>query len=96
VLKYVALCEAAAKGDVQADQFAQELSNSFTVLSLFDEGPDLVLYYKYLAFLLGDNDFEFQLNSTDNLAASQAEYAKAQLTQFQAWWKNWPGKDYSC
>nr|WP_238383158.1 dihydrodipicolinate synthase family protein [Rubripirellula obstinata] len=94
VLKYVALCEAAAAGDVQADHYARELSNSFTVLSRFDEGPDLVLYYKYLMFLLGDGDFEYQLNSSDALSPSQAVYAKNQLTQFQTWWKNWPGKDY--
>ncbi|MFK7737310.1 MAG: dihydrodipicolinate synthase family protein [Pirellulaceae bacterium] len=96
VLKYVALCEAAAKGDCQADHYARELSNAFTVLSRFDEGPDLVLYYKYLLFLLGDSDFEFQLNASDALAPSQAAYAKAQLTQFQTWWSNWRGKDYSC
>ncbi|MCC9643308.1 dihydrodipicolinate synthase family protein [Rhodopirellula sp. JC740] len=94
VLKYVELCEAAAAGDVQADQFAQELSNSLTVLSTFDEGPDLVLYYKYLLYLLGDADYEFQLNESDALTASQATYAEAQLARFQAWWKQWPGKSY--
>ncbi|SMP69694.1 4-hydroxy-tetrahydrodipicolinate synthase [Neorhodopirellula lusitana] len=96
VLKYVALCEAAAAGDCQADHYARELSNAFTVLSTFDEGPDLVLYYKYLLFLLGDADYEFQMNGSDSLAPSQAAFAKAQLEQFQTWWKNWPGTDYSC
>lgn len=96
VLKYVALCEAAAAGDGQADHYARELANALIVLSTFDEGPDLVLYYKYLLFLLGDTDFEFQLNASDSLTASQASFAKAQLSQFQTWWTNWPGKDHAC
>ena len=89
------LSVAAAGGDPEADRFAQELSNAFTVLSTFDEGPDLVLYYKYLLFLLGDSDYEYQINESDVLSPSQARYAKAQLEQFQAWWNRWPGKDYS-
>lgn len=96
VLKYVALCSAASRGDCEADQFAQQLSNAFTVLSKFDEGPDLVLYYKYLSFLLGDKDYEYQLNESDKLSASQARYAKQQLEQFQSWWQRWPGKSYEC
>ncbi|WP_087149701.1 dihydrodipicolinate synthase family protein [Mariniblastus fucicola] len=95
VLKYVALCVAASQGDPEADRFALELSNALTVLSKFDEGPDLVLYYKYLLFLLGDSDYEFQINKTDVLSPSQARYAKKQLEQFQAWWSRWPGKDFS-
>lgn len=94
VLKYVALCEAAVQGDTLADHYARELSNSFTVLSGFDEGPDLVLYYKYLMFLLGDADFEYQLNSSDSLTPSQAAYARKQLLQFQTWWNNWAGKNH--
>ena len=96
VLKYVELCEAAANGDCQADQFARELSNALTVLSTFDEGPDLVLYYKYLLYLLGDTDYEFQLNASDALSPSQARYVEKQLALFQTWWKNWSGKSYSC
>jgi 4-hydroxy-tetrahydrodipicolinate synthase len=95
VLKYVELCEAAADGDCQADQYACELSNALTVLSTFDEGPDLVLYYKYLLFLLGDADYEFQLNASDTLSPSQATFAERQLVQFQRWWKNWSGKSYT-
>lgn len=95
VLKFMDLSVAAAGGDPEADRFAQELSNAFTVLSTFDEGPDLVLYYKYLLFLLGDSDYEYQINESDVLSPSQARYAKAQLEQFQAWWNRWPGKDYS-
>ena len=64
------------------------------VLSTFDEGPDLVLYYKYLLTLLGDNDFEFHLNESDALTDSQRSYAQSQLSQFQAWWQDWPGRSF--
>ncbi len=94
VLKYVALCVAASQGDCRADAFARELSNAFTVLSRFDEGPDLVLYYKYLLYLLGDRDYEYQINPSDVLSSSQARYAKTQLNQFQTWWDGWEGKEY--
>ena len=68
VLKYVELCRQAAAGDPTADRYAQELSNALTVLSRFDEGPDLVLYYKYLLTLLGDSDYQLQINPTDELS----------------------------
>lgn len=93
VLKYVELCRQAAAGDPTADRYAQELSNALTVLSRFDEGPDLVLYYKYLLTLLGDSDYQLQINPTDELSPSQKQFAQTQLRQFQGWWKNWPGKD---
>ena len=95
VVKYVELCSAAAAGDCQADRFALELSNALMVLSRFDEGPDLVLYYKYLLFLLGETDYEYQLYASDELSGSQRAYAKTQLEQFQNWWSSWAGKDYS-
>ena len=62
------------------------------MLSTFDEGPDLVLYYKYLLFLLGDEDYSRNFNESDELSASQKEYARAQLELFQTWWETWPGK----
>ncbi len=96
VLHFVALSKAAARGDATADRYARELSNAMTVLSTFDEGPDLVLYYKRLLVLLGDGDFEHQINATDKLSASQEQFVKQQLEQFQAWWSNWDGKDYAC
>jgi dihydrodipicolinate synthase/N-acetylneuraminate lyase len=94
VLRYVELCAAAAEGDVKANRLALELSNALTVLSKFDEGPDLVLYYKYLLFLDGDADYEHQLNASDQLSGSQKMFARRQLDQFRAWWAAWPGKDY--
>ena len=95
VLKLVELCTLAAHGDVAADRFAKELSDALTVLSSFDEGPDLVLYYKYLLTLLNQAEYEVQLNPADALSASQKRYAEVQLTLFQRWWKNWDGREYA-
>ena len=53
VLHFIRLCKAAVGGDSQARRYASELDEAFTVLSAFDEGPDLVLYYKYLMVLEG-------------------------------------------
>ncbi|MDX1943941.1 MAG: dihydrodipicolinate synthase family protein [Pirellulaceae bacterium] len=94
VLQFVALCRLAAQGDVEARRYARELDDALAELSRFDEGPDLVLYYKYLLFLLGDRDFELHLHPTDALSPSQREFAQAQLTLFQKWWSRWPGKSY--
>lgn len=94
VLHLITLCEYAAVGDAEADRLARELSEALAVLSSFDEGPDLVLYYKYLLVLLGDSDFELNFYETDQLSASQRRYAETQLSLFQTWWSNWPGKSY--
>ncbi len=94
VLKLVELCALAAAGDVAADRWAKELSEALSVLSGFDEGPDLVLYYKYLLTLLGDDDYHLHLNPTDELSASQKRHAKVQLAQFQRWWETWPGREH--
>lgn len=95
VLLLVSLCKLAASGDVQAGRLASELSDAIAVLSRFDEGPDLVLYYKYLLVLLGDSDYELHFNESDELTPSQKLYAESQLTLFQSWWNRWPGKFYS-
>lgn len=94
VLKLLALCRLAAQGDAEAKRYAQELDEALIVLSTFDEGPDLVLYYKYLSFLLGDANYEHQLNPNDRLSPSQEHFAKQHLQLFQNWWRSWPGKDY--
>ncbi len=94
VLYLVALCQQAASGDVEASRLASELSDALAVLSKFDEGPDLVLYYKYLLVLLGDTDYELHFNESDELTESQRRYAEAQLTRFRNWWNRWPGKSY--
>lgn len=94
VLHLIALCRAAALGDSTARQLAYELEDSLTELSRFDEGPDLVLYYKYLLVLLGDADYELHFNESDRLSPSQAHFAETQLKLFQAWWNGWTGKAY--
>lgn len=92
-LRYVALCERAAKGDVQARQFAAELESALNVLSRYDEGPDLVLYYKALMALEGHRAYENQINSFDQLSTSQRAFLEAQWSQFRAWWAKWPGAE---
>ena len=93
VLHYFSLCKEAAAGDFEARFFAKELEQALLVLSTFDEGPDLVLYYKYLLTLKGDAAYELHFNETDVLSPSQLGYAKEQLELFTAWWDAWPGKD---
>jgi 4-hydroxy-tetrahydrodipicolinate synthase len=92
VLHLVDLCKAAAKGDVVARRKAQELDAALAVLSSFDEGPDLVLYYKYLMSLKGDEGYELHFNPSDTLTPSQQQYAAAQLTLFDAWYESWTKK----
>ena len=92
VLHYLKLCERAVAGDEAARQYAKELEQALLVLSTFDEGPDLVLYYKYILVLLGDSDFEHHFNETDNLSDSQRHYVEEQLKIFRNWWANWDGE----
>lgn len=94
VLKLVSLCEQAVAGDAQARQLAKELEEALIVLSTFDEGPDLVLYYKYLLTLVGDEDYEHHFNESDRLSDSQRHFAETQLRTFQAWWASWPGRSF--
>lgn len=91
VLRYVELCERAAAGDVEARRYAWELQEALHVLSKYDEGPDLVLYYKTLMVLEGHPAYEHQINSTDRLSTSQEAFLKTQWRQFRDWWENWPG-----
>jgi dihydrodipicolinate synthase/N-acetylneuraminate lyase len=64
VLHLVDLCKKAAAGDAKARVQAKELEEALGVLSSFDEGPDLVLYYKHLMVLNGDDEYTsaFQRN----------------------------------
>jgi 1-pyrroline-4-hydroxy-2-carboxylate deaminase len=89
VLHLVALCEKAAKGDATARRKAEELERALMVLSTFDEGPDLVLYYKHLMVLEGHKAYGLQLNPTDALSASQKTFAETQLALFKRWYKSW-------
>ena len=90
------LCRKAADGDAQARAHARELDEAFTVLSSFDEGPDLVLYYKHLMVLEGNEAFEGHFNPSDTLSESQRTYAESQLKQFKTWWSQWAGNAYAC
>ena len=92
VLRLIALCQSAAGGDAAARKLAQELDEALFVLSTFDEGPDLVLFYKHLLVLMGDPDYACHFNSTDVLSASQRRFAETQLELFLGWWENWPGR----
>jgi 1-pyrroline-4-hydroxy-2-carboxylate deaminase len=89
VLHLVSLCEKAAKGDTKARLQAKELEEALGVLSSFDEGADLVLYYKHLMVLNGDTEYTLHFNETDALSASQRNYAESQYRLFKDWYANW-------
>ena len=94
VLKLFQLCERSLGGDVRAKNHAYELDDALKTLSTFDEGPDLVLYYKYLLFLKGDSRYECHFNGSDSLSSSQKKYAENHLKLFEKWWENWEGKHH--
>ena len=89
VLHLVALCGQAAKGDAEARRKALELDQALTVLSTFDEGPDLVLYYKHLLVMEGSPEYKLHFNETDRLSDSQRAFCEAQLRQFKSWYAKW-------
>ncbi|MBK1826095.1 dihydrodipicolinate synthase family protein [Haloferula rosea] len=91
ILRYVELCQAAAAGDPQARIYAAQLEEALSTLSTFDEGPDLVLYYKELMTLEGKPGYEHQINSTDTLSPSQKSHLHSQWRLFRDWWSQWPG-----
>ena len=91
VLRFVELCENAALGDADSRRLAQELEEAFAVLATFDEGPDLVLYYKQLMVLEGHNSYRLHFNETDALSVSQQAFLESQWQQFRDWWSQWPG-----
>lgn len=95
VLTLVRLCNRAAAGDLEARRLAYELDRALHVLSTFDEGPDLVLYYKYILVLLGESEYEHHFVETDRLSDSQRGYVETQLRLFQQWWSDWYRPEYS-
>jgi 1-pyrroline-4-hydroxy-2-carboxylate deaminase len=92
VLRLVELCLAAATGDVAARRLAAELDDALAVLAKYDEGPDLVLYYKQLMVLEGHAAYARHLNPSDTLADSQQAFLEAQWRQFRTWYDAWPGR----
>jgi 4-hydroxy-tetrahydrodipicolinate synthase len=89
VLLLVKLCEQAAAGDCRSRKLAAELSNALQVLSTFDEGPDLVLYYKYLMVLEGHTEYQWHFNAFDELSPSQRAYITSQWQLFRTWYSEW-------
>jgi 4-hydroxy-tetrahydrodipicolinate synthase len=89
VLHLVRLAEEAAAGDPVARRRAKELDEALLVLSTFDEGVDLVLFYKYLMTLEGNAGYDVGLDPADALSDSQKAFARAQLTLFKRWYAAW-------
>jgi 4-hydroxy-tetrahydrodipicolinate synthase len=91
ILHLVRLSERAAGGDHEALRLARELDAALAVLSGYDEGPDLVLYYKHLMVLEGNPEYAHQINAEDRLSDSQRAQLESQWQQFRRWWDSWPG-----
>jgi 4-hydroxy-tetrahydrodipicolinate synthase len=89
VLHLVELSKQAAKGDAKARRLARELEEALAVLSSFDEGCDLVLFYKYLMVLNGDQEYALHFNASDVLSESQRGYAQTQYALFRQWYASW-------
>jgi len=89
VLQLVSLSKQAAKGDARARRLAGELESALAVLSSFDEGCDLVLYYKHLMVLNGDTEYSLHFNDTDALTDAQRNYAEQQYALFRQWYASW-------
>ena len=91
VLRLMELCEKAARGDAESLRLATELEAALTVLSTYDEGPDLVLYYKHLLVLEGNEEYRFHIHPEDQLSPQQKAFLEDQWRQFRNWWDSWPG-----
>ena len=89
VLHLCHLSQAAATGNADARSRAKELVDALAVLSSFDEGPDLVLYFKHMMVVKGYAEYALHFNETDALTESQQGYVEAQLRLFDAWYAEW-------
>jgi 4-hydroxy-tetrahydrodipicolinate synthase len=83
------LSQRAAAGNAEARMRAQELEAAFHVLASFDEGTDLVLYYKHLLVLNGEDEYRLHFNETDELSDAQRNYCEQQYALFNAWFADW-------
>ncbi|WP_170401758.1 dihydrodipicolinate synthase family protein [Ruegeria arenilitoris] len=88
-LLLASLSKKAARGNAEARQRAQELTEAIQVLSSFDEGPDLVLYYKHLLVLNGEQEYRLHFNETDELTDAQRNYCEQQYDLFRTWFADW-------
>jgi len=95
VLTSIRLATAAAGGDPTALRLALELEQALGPLAEFDEGADLVLFYKHLAVLAGQSEYEHHVNPSDALSDSQRRYAAEQWSRFCAWWDAWDGRHHA-
>ncbi len=89
VLLLCDLARKAATGNSEARLRAQELEEAFSVLASFDEGPELVLFFKYLLVLNGEEEYRLHFNETDELTAAQRHYCENQYTIFKTWFQDW-------
>jgi len=85
----VALSQAAAAGSAEARIRALELEGALGVLSSFDEGADLVLYYKHMLVLTGNPEYTLHFNESDKLSDSQRGFVEKQFGLFQTWYADW-------
>jgi len=90
-LRLIELCQEASRGNSESLRLAKELDAALAELSKFDEGPDLVLYYKELMVLEGFPEYARQLNQSDQLSSSQLAFLHTQWRLFKDWWLDWPG-----
>ena len=91
VLRLIALCEKAAHGDEDALHRAMALEEALSVLATFDEGPDLVLYFKRMMVLEGNPEYAHALNPDDELSSSQRAFVDWHWARFRRWWDAWHG-----
>ncbi|WP_210526218.1 dihydrodipicolinate synthase family protein [Rubellimicrobium arenae] len=89
VLHLTALCKAAMAGDAEARRLAFELDSAMQVLSVVDAGPDLVLFFKHMLVLTGDEAYRLHFNESDELTASQRGFIEKQFALFKAWYADW-------
>jgi 1-pyrroline-4-hydroxy-2-carboxylate deaminase len=89
VLHLTNLALAAAKGEAEARQRALELEQAMGVLASFDEGPDLILFFKHMLVVRGEPEYALNFNETDELTPSQRGYVERQLELFDRWYADW-------
>ncbi|WP_067219058.1 dihydrodipicolinate synthase family protein [Marinomonas gallaica] len=89
VLLLANLSRKAVAGSAEARTRALELESAFNVLASFDEGPELVLFFKYLLELNGEEEYRLHFNETDALDDAQRHYCEQQYALFKAWFADW-------
>lgn len=92
VLHLVKLCKAAVAGDATARRLAFELDSAMQVLAEVDAGPDLVLFFKHMMVLKGDDAYRLHFNESDALSPAQQGFVEKQFALFNAWYADWSGK----